>query len=291
MLLRACMPLGTASVIVVAVLLAGATAIGHGASRWKARTGQLRARLDAARVAIRPATYDASEIEGLPAPVRRYFQAVLRDGQPIVSAARLAHEGQFNMGETRAKWKRFTSSQLAVMRRPGFDWDARIALAPGVNVLVHDGYVAGEGILHAQMLGLVTVADLRGTPEAAQGELMRFLAEAAWYPTALLPSQGVRWEAIDDTSARATLTDDATTVSLDFRFDAGGLLAGVRAAARPRTVQGKLVATPWQGRFWQYETRGGMRVPTEGEVAWELPEGPCPYWRGRVTDIAYEFAR
>ena len=79
-------------------------------------------------------------------------------------------------------------------------------MAPGLNVLVHDAYIAGEEFLQADLLGLVTLADIRDTSEAAQGEQMRFLAEAAWYPTALLPSQGVRWEAIDDLSARATLT-------------------------------------------------------------------------------------
>lgn len=129
---------------------------------------------------------------------------------------------------------------------------------------MHDAYVAGDGILHAALLGLVTLADIRGTPEAAQGELMRFFAKAAWYPTALLPSQGVRWEAIDDTSVRATLTDGATTVSLDFRFDAEGLISTVRALARYRTVNGALIATPWQGRFWAYELRNGMRIPLEG---------------------------
>jgi hypothetical protein len=64
----------------------------------------------------------------------------------------------------------------------------------------------------------------------------------------------------------------------------------VRAAARSRTVQGVLVATPWHGRFWSYAVRDGMRIPLEGEAAWELPEGVWPYWRGRVTQIAYEFA-
>jgi hypothetical protein len=34
-----------------------------------------------------------------------------------------------------------------------------------------------------------------------------------------------------------------------------------------------------------------MQIPLEGEVAWLLPEGPKPYWRGRITDIAYELAR
>jgi hypothetical protein len=43
---------------------------------------------------------------------------------------------------------------------------------------------------------------MRGTGEIAEGQLMGFFAEAAWYPTALLPGQGVRWEAVDDSSAR-----------------------------------------------------------------------------------------
>lgn len=61
-------------------------------------------------------------------------------------------------------------------------------MLPGLPARVHDAYVAGEGILHASLLGLFTVADLRGTDYIAEGELMRFFAEAAWYPTALLPS-------------------------------------------------------------------------------------------------------
>jgi hypothetical protein len=34
-----------------------------------------------------------------------------------------------------------------------------------------------------------------------------------------------------------------------------------------------------------------MRVPLEGEVSWMLPEGPKPYWRGRITVLAYELAK
>ncbi len=84
---------------------------------------------------------------------------------------------------------------------------------PGLPVRVHDAYVAGEGILHASLLGLFPVVDMRGTSDVAEGELMRFFAEAAWYPTALLPSQGVRWEAVDDNSAYATLTEGDISVS------------------------------------------------------------------------------
>ncbi len=262
-----------------------------GASRWSGGTQELHTKLMQERCSISPDFYDAREIDTLPAPVRRYFQAVLNDGQRIVSTARFAHEGQFNMGETRAKWRPFTSTQLVITRRPGFDWDAHIAFAPGLKVFVHDAYVAGMGSLQARLFGLLTLADQRATPEMAHGELMRFLAEAPWYPTALLPSQGVRWEAIDDNSATASLTDGMTTVALVFQFDDTALIRCVRSGARHRMVKGVPVATPWQGRFWSYVTRDGMRVPLEGEVAWELPAGLWPYWRGRMNEISFEYVQ
>jgi hypothetical protein len=252
---------------------------------------ELIARLEAARRPPQPARYDARELESLPPPVQRYFRAVLKDGQPVVAAASLEHEGTFNMSEDGERWKPFASKQRVVTRRPGFVWDARIALLPGLGVRVQDAYVAGEGILQAKLLGLFTVADLRGTREMAQGELMRYLAEAAWYPSALLPSQGVRWEAVDGDAANATLADGDVSATLLFRFDDTGLIASVSAAARGRTVQGAVVPTPWAGRWWNYETRDGMRVPLEGEVSWLLPGGAKPYWRGRLVRPIYEAAR
>jgi len=226
----------------------------------------------------------------LPAPVQRYFRTALTEGQLMLLAARMEQAGTFNLSETGEHWRPFRATQRVIIRRPGFDWEARIAMLPGLKVRVHDAYVAGEGLLHASLGGLVPLVRLRGTKDVAQGELMRFLAEAAWYPTALLPSQGVRWEAVDDGSARATLTDGETTVTLLYRFDGAGLIESVRAEARGRTVAGAVVPTPWEGRWSEYELHHGMQIPVAGEVAWILPEGPRPYWRGRLTNISYEFA-
>jgi hypothetical protein len=50
-------------------------------------------------------------------------------------------------------------------------------------------------------------------------------------------------------------------------------------------VGGEVVPTSWRGRFWNNEERGGMRVPLDGEVAWMLPEGAKPYWRGHQPDL------
>lgn len=277
------------AVVVIIAVVAGAVL--YGALRWDVGTRDMRARLEEHSVRTTGQTVDFSELDGLPAPVQRYFRNVLKDGQPIAVAVTMEHTGTFNMSETSEQWKPFSSTQRVVTSRPGFDWDGRVSMMPGLTVRVHDAYIAGEGILHAAILGLVPVADLRGGDEIASGELMRFFAEAVWYPTALLPSQGVEWEEVDEDSARATLRDGDIAVTLVFHFDRDGLIDTVRAEARPRMVEGEQVATPWQGRFWNYETRDGVHVPLDGEVAWQLPEGDKPYWRGRFSKLTYEYAR
>lgn len=273
----------------IVLLIVAATVCGAAAG-WQRGTRLLRARIESFRQPIEPTAFDVRELDDLPAPVQRYFRAVLQEGQIMVSAVDIRHEGHFNMDIAATRWKPFRSGQRVVPRRPGFDWDASVRLLPGLSVRVHDAYVAGTGILYAAILGLIPVAKARGTSEAAQGELMRFLAEAVWYPTALLPSQGVRWEAEDERSARATLDDGDVSVTLLFRFDAEGLIDSVHAEARSRMANGTLVPTPWQGKFWNYAFRHGIRIPLDGEVAWLLPEGEMPYWRGHISALRYEFA-
>ena len=217
-------------ILILALSVLIVAAIRYGESRWESSTRELRGRLEAARVALPTRTYSEQELEGLPAPVQRYFRTALTPGQPMIEAVSVEHAGTFNMSETGENWRSFVSKQRVIVRRPGFDWDARIRMAPGVNVYVHDAYVAGEGILHAALFGLATLVNMRGTPEAARGELMRFFVEAAWYPTALLPSHGVKWEAVDDTSAKATMSDGTITLTMLFRFDKDGLIQSARAS-------------------------------------------------------------
>ncbi|PEN12221.1 hypothetical protein CRI94_14370 [Longibacter salinarum] len=277
-------------VILIALIAIYAAAFLYGASRWQTKTQELRDRLEFARSPLQQRTVDFRELDDLPAPVQRYFRTVLEDGQPIVTSVHVQHDGTFNTSETDEHWSAFTSEQWVVTDRPGFVWNGRVAMAPGLPVRVHDAYVSGQGILHVSLLGAVSVADLRGKGELARGELMRYFAEATWYPTALLPSQGVTWEAVDDHSAYGTLTDGDNTITLLFSFNDEGLIDTVRAEARGRTVEGEVVPTPWRGRFWNYEERDGMLVPADGEVAWLLPDGERPYWRGHITDLGYEFA-
>lgn len=261
-----------------------------GISRWQSSTLALRERLEAARARLPVKTFDPAELEGLPAPVQRYFEAALTPGQPMIAVAEFVQRGEINLSGWRERWTPCQSSQVVVTERPGFDWDARIRRRGGLQIFVHDAYIAGEGLVKAAAFGLMRVAERRDRLKLADGELMRFLAEAAWYPTKLLPSQGVRWEAIDDDRARATIVDGEARASLVFTFDVSGMISSVQADKRLRMQRGKQVETPWEGRFWGHEIRSGMRIPTQAEAAWIPGKRRHPYWRGQVTDALYKFA-
>lgn len=267
----------------------------YGAARWMDSTRALTGQLEAARTApgatpSGPTHFELRELEGLPAPVQRYFRTVLTPGQPLVSAATLRVSGRFNMSPADPQWKPFTSVQRVTTRRPGFVWNARIQMLPGLPVRVVDSYVAGQGLLHAAVLGLLTVAQAQGqgADELARGEFMRWFAEAPWYPTALLPSQGVHWQAVDDTSAIATLVDGLLTVTLLCRFTASGLIDSFRAEARGHGVGPAMRMLPWEGRWSDFRVQDGMTLPFTGEVGWVWPDGWRGYFIGRVTEALYE---
>jgi hypothetical protein len=267
----------------------------YGAKRWADATRTLTRKLEAARIDEKlrlpsPARFDSHELEGLPAPVQRYFRAVLNDGQPIIAAVTLEIAGTINLSTTGEQWKPFISRQRVVTRRPGFLWDAKVSMLPGVTVRVVDSYSAGEGLLQAAVLGLFKVADVHGGGELARGEFMRFFAEAAWYPTALLHSQGARWEAVDERSANASIVDGPITLTLLFRFNESGLIDSFRAEARGAGVGKEMLMLPWEGRWSNYQKHYGMTVPTTGVVAWLRPEGRKDYFLGNITSLTYEFS-
>ena len=119
------------------------------------------------------------------------------------------------------------------------------------------------------------------------GELMRYLAETVWFPTALLPGGGIDWSPIDEHSALATLNHQGTSVSLKFIFNNRNEVERVEAENRYREIDGTFEPTPWTGHFRNYQYRNCMFIPVDGEVEWNLPGGALCYWRGHLLEIEH----
>ena len=78
----------------------------------------------------------------------------------------------------------------------------------------------------------------------------RYLTEAVYFPTALLPSRTLRWEHLDDNSARATLVSRFTDLSGD-RDEISLLVSGCLQSSKvePSLLQagsGGVVPKLWQ---------------------------------------------
>ena len=278
------------ALISLGIIIVVLVAMGRiGSALWNKSTVRTVARLHQAMTPGEAKVFTGQELDGLPAPVARYLKLVLREGQPLIRSTRIVQEGELRLRRTEPRWSPFTAHQEFTVPPAGFVWDARVRMLPILSAQIRDSYISGRASMRGKLFGFVPVVNTSGTPELAQGALQRYLSEMVWFPTALLPGQGVSWTAVDDRRALATMTDSGTTVSLEFRFNERGEVAEVFTSGRWREVEGNYLLTPWGGRHLNYEERQGIRIPTEFVVVWHLKEGDFTWLRGRITEVSYEF--
>ena len=218
----------------------------------------------------------------LPEPVARYLRWALPERHSI-RLVHLQQAGRLRTDVRSDRWMPFTAEHHVAPAVVGFAWNARVSVAPLLHVRVRDAYIEGKGSGRVALLSAFPIGSAEDTPEMNSGSLHRFLAEAVWYPTALLPSEKLRWTPIDATRSLATLTDRGTSVSLEFRFSETGEVTGIYTPARWGSFDGGYEQRPWEGHFRNYAQRGGISVPSEGDVGWYVDGTWQAVWIGSVT--------
>jgi hypothetical protein len=111
-----------AGAVVGGLAAAGAAAVLIWGSLWQRDTERAVARLlDSPRRTTDPGerVFDASQLEGLPAPVARYLAFALPEGQPRIRTAAVRWTGEFQM-RPGGGWSPFTATQEFTADPPGF---------------------------------------------------------------------------------------------------------------------------------------------------------------------------
>ena len=230
---------------------------------------------------------DTQGLDTVPAPVSRYLNWALRT-ETHIQEVRLRQTGTLRTEVHSERWMPFDAEHIVVPPATGFVWNARVRVAPLLHVRVRDALVEGRGSGQVSLLSALTVSAAADTPEMNSGSLHRYLAEAVWYPTALLPSSKLRWTGIDGTRALATLTDHNVSVSLEFHFADTGEITGIYTPERWGRFAGGYRQLPWEGHFRDYREHGGILVPSEGEVAWRVDDEWRAVWRGSITAVRFQ---
>jgi hypothetical protein len=238
--------------------------------------------------AARPVTagrVDEADLAHLPAPVQRWLRASGVVGTAIPAVVRVTQRGEFRLGAGKP-WLPFRATEYYTTNPPGFLWDASMQMYPLVQITGRDRYRQGTGDIEMRIASLIPVAGKSGG-NLNSGALLRYLNETMWFPAALL-LPNVTWEDIDDTHARATLTDAGRAVSAVFQFDRQDRLANMTA---DRWNDAEQAVLPWSTPINGWRTFAGITIASTGTGVWNTGPDAYEYIRLHLTSVEYDPSR
>jgi hypothetical protein len=207
----------------------------------------------------------------LPPPVERFRTFALRDGPARVETLRI---------ETSAWMRRPGMPRIPLSIRMwhrvgrAFVHDIRIGRNPLAVQLGLDAYVDGRGLMR---VGSSTNVG----PHFDQGALIALWAEALCFPSAWEVREDVRWEPVDDRTARLVVPGPEGEIPITVGFDPGSTCPISCAADRYKATGPKVgwVCSFHGWRRWP----GGVLAPSRFRAQWA--DEPFPWIDIRTTDV------
>lgn len=281
--------------LLVVSLLAGLVVGARWRIQWLELADKLaeQCRMGVATPAITVSTKDKLALwASLPLVVRKYFNNVF---SPIKYGERCDTNSMsllvFSAPKTR--WLRFrqdgvihrnnqwvSMSAVQTISNAGYVWQAEMFTIEcwwkrwTPKVLVCDAWVHGKAYSSSSLQGVVPIATSSANRDheawLQQGEMMRFLADAFYTPTVLLPEAAV-------VSWKATVDENKAVLSMDSAVDGCNCKAEVTftsdailvSGIRPKVEEKYVVNIPWSGKLSNFQVIGNMWIPTRVEYGWK----------------------
>ena len=221
-------------------------------------------------------TFDKNQLNNLPEPVQQYFTHILKDGQPYISYARIKHDGQFKPGLNKG-WMNIKGEQYATTEKPGFIWKGTTSM-----FTARDMYMGDKGQLTVSLFSLYNIVDVQGE-QYNQGELLRWLGESILYPTNFLPSERLKWFAIDSQTAKLTYTYSGLSLFFKITFNENAEITEMET----KRYMDETNAETWIIKATNYKELNRVIIPTSFDVLWRLNTGDFSYAKFNITEVEY----
>jgi hypothetical protein len=231
-----------------------------------------------------PPVFSPDMVAGLPEPAQRYFRYAIRDGAPLFRVAEIDMRGQFSLGSKDNPGYQPMEARQILAAPDGFVWTMRTRGGMPIS-----GSDSGSWT-RFRIFWLIPVARLGGDPDHTRSAYGRYVAEAAfWTPAALLPGPGIRWDTIDDDSARVTVRHGDLEQAVDIRVDPEGRPTAVSfqrwSDANPQRVHR---LQPFGGYLSDFREVQGYRLPHRVEAGNMFgTEDHFPFFLAEVTEIRF----
>lgn len=230
-------------------------------------------------------TITLESLTRLPPVVQKWLVRSNIVGKEKIRTIHLKQKGLLR-SKPEGKWMPMQAEQHITTEPAGFIWKAKIDPGYFMTINGRDKLEHGKGHMLIKAANMITVADSEGS-QIDQGAMMRYLAEIMWSPTAAL-NKNIRWEYVNDTSARAVLFDGDKTVSGLFIFDQNGDVVGFEGK-RYGDFNDLYSLETWAVEVKGYKDFHGIRIANKSEVTWKLKTGDFTWLKIEVTDIDFNF--
>lgn len=176
---------------------------------------------------------------------------------------------------------RFHARETISLSLTAFEW--RASAGPFGSMSVLDALNDGQARLEVRLFRYLPLAAIAGGAAPVKGQIMRYLAELAWAPDAILRNPSLAWTVVDDHMLRVSAGNGDVRGAVALHLDKDGRIAGISAEDRPRKEASGFVERPWRGRFFDFHRHEGRWLPFRGEVGWIVDGQPFTAWRGELV--------
>lgn len=205
-------------------------------------------------------------------------------GNRPISNVYLTQELKLKLQPNQKEWNSGKAEQYFTIQPPAFNWNISAEMNSILNIVGRDKFNDGKGEMIIKLLSLIPVANVKNDKKVNQSTLQRYLAEIVWFPSAAL-SEYIKWETIDDFSARATMEYKGTKGSGVFHFDKDG---NIKKFVAMRYLDfNDTEPTEWTVIVTEIEEMKGVKIPVKCEVNWKLENRKWTWLRLKITDIQY----
>jgi hypothetical protein len=227
-----------------------------------------------------------TDLNHLPLPVNRWLRDAGVVGKEEIQTVWLKQNALMKMKPEQNEWHSAEAEQYIVTPQPAFIWTVKMNMSPVIKIRGRDKFVDGRGEMLIRMNSLLNVVNENGE-RMDEGTLQRYLGEMVWLPTLAL-SPYITWDAIDDYSARATMTYNGVTGSGTFYFNQKGDFVKF-VALRYMGNKPDAKRYPWTISVQDYQTFEGVRIPSVMEASWSLDDGEWTWLKLKIAEIKYNF--
>ncbi|OIJ14206.1 hypothetical protein BKP37_08975 [Anaerobacillus alkalilacustris] len=233
---------------------------------------------------VEVATIPMEKLGHLPDPVQKWLVTSGILDREMAYFARSKQTAFVRLDQNQENWMPLEADQYFTVKEPGFLWKAKFKIAPFLHIAGRDLYDNGTGHMLIKFQSFFTVADATGY-EIDQGTLIRYLAEIVWVPSAALQDY-ITWEAIDETSVKATMSFQNISASGVFTFDEEGNPIHF-IADRYGEFDGNFIKKPWSIEMYDHQFIDGYKVPTKAKITWKLDNGDYTWYVLELEDLEY----